>query len=268
MGTRLWQLVCLAAALIAGGLSNQAAAADQQDTRMTHEGDEQTLVIAYHAQPANRAALQRELAASGAQQFAKWKNKGLVKDYRLLLNRYVDTDNPDALAVLTFATPADEQRWRRSERTTASGLSAKALALVSEIHTSAVETIRTGRSTPETRNSVFVAIPYRVLVSGSEYRKYADGYVIPQFEGWMQEGVLSHYSIYSSKYPAGRPWNAMVILEYKDDASLARREAVVASVRAKLKDNPEWKAISDSKKNVRDEQQLVIADAVASSREN
>jgi hypothetical protein len=102
-------------------------------------------------------------------------------------------------------------------------------------------------------------------VSEAEYLKYADGYVIPQFEGWMAEGVLNNYRIFMSKYPAGRPWNAMVILEYKDDAALARREEVVKNVRAKLKENPEWKAISENKKNIRDEKQVVIADVVASS---
>jgi hypothetical protein len=52
----------------------------------------------------------------------------------------------------------------------------------------------------------------------------------------------------------------MVILEYKNDAALGARESVVAKVRAQLKDNPEWKAISDAKKNIRNEKQLVIAD--------
>jgi hypothetical protein len=52
----------------------------------------------------------------------------------------------------------------------------------------------------------------------------------------------------------------MVLLEYKNDAALGQREAVVARVRARLKDNPEWKAISDEKKKIRNEKQLVIAD--------
>jgi len=37
----------------------------------------------------------------------------------------------------------------------------------------------------------------------------------------------------------------------------------VAKVRARLKENPKWKAISDSKKNVRVEKQPVIADPMA-----
>jgi hypothetical protein len=55
----------------------------------------------------------------------------------------------------------------------------------------------------------------------------------------------------------------MVILEYKDEEALARRNAVVAKVRARLKEIPEWKAISDNKKTVRDEKQVVLADQIS-----
>jgi hypothetical protein len=54
----------------------------------------------------------------------------------------------------------------------------------------------------------------------------------------------------------------MLILEYKDDEALGAREATTARVRARLKDNPKWKAISDSKKNVRNEKPPVIADEI------
>jgi hypothetical protein len=54
-----------------------------------------------------------------------------------------------------------------------------------------------------------------------------------------------------------------VILEYKDEEALARRNAVVAKVRARLKEIPEWKAISDNKKTVRDEKQVVLADQIS-----
>lgn len=59
----------------------------------------------------------------------------------------------------------------------------------------------------------------------------------------------------------------MVVLQYKDEAALSAREAVVAKVRARLKANPEWKAISDGKKDVRTELQVVVADRLAVSHE-
>ena len=72
-----------------------------------------------------------------------------------------------------------------------------------------------------------------------------------------------HYDVYLARYPAGRPWQSLLVLEYKGDRGLAARDATVARVRAKLKDNPKWKAISDSKKNVRVEKPPVIADPIA-----
>jgi hypothetical protein len=105
-----------------------------------------------------------------------------------------------------------------------------------------------------------MVIPYETMISAPDYLKYADGYVVPQFEGWIKEGVLARYDIFVDRYAAGRPWSTMVLLEYRNDAALGQREAVVARVRARLGENPEWKAISDDKKHIRNEKQLVIAD--------
>jgi hypothetical protein len=79
----------------------------------------------------------------------------------------------------------------------------------------------------------------------------------------MEEGVLASYGIYLARYPAGRPWQSLLVLEYKSDQALGARDAAVAKVRARLKENPKWKAISDSKKNVRVERSPVIADSIA-----
>jgi hypothetical protein len=50
------------------------------------------------------------------------------------------------------------------------------------------------------------------------------------------------------------------VLEYKDDASFGARERTMAEVRAALKSNPDWKALSDSKLNMRVEKETVVAD--------
>jgi hypothetical protein len=55
----------------------------------------------------------------------------------------------------------------------------------------------------------------------------------------------------------------LLVLEYKSDQALGARDATVAKVRGRLKENPKWKAISDSKKNVRVERSPVIADSIA-----
>lgn len=77
-----------------------------------------------------------------------------------------------------------------------------------------------------------------------------------------RRGVLDSYEVITSRYPAGRAWNAMIVLRYRDDAALARREEVTAKVRARLAADPSWKSFSDSKKTIRTEGRLAVADEV------
>lgn len=219
-----------------------------------------SLIISYHASPANRAALRHELQGEAVQGFERLKKQGVLSDYHLLFGRYADGDNADAVAVLGFPDYAALSRWNALEQTAPGGLPPKALALASSIQTAPADQVRSGGNDAQAADSVFLVIPYQLMIPDGEYVKYADGYVIPQFEGWIKEGVLKRYEILVDRYAAGRPWSTMVLLEYKNDAALGQREAVVARVRARLKDDPQWKAISDEKKHIRNELQLVIAD--------
>ena len=235
--------------------AQHANAADPRDAGA------RALVITYHTTPANRVAFRRELEASAAQQWRRWKEEGVLQDYRLVYNRYVDSANWDAMALLSFVGDGGVGRWKGIESETPAGLSPKALELATAIDTVPVDLMR--QSGKSARDSVFLVIPYEYLVPVNEYIQYLDDYTLPQLDGWMQEGVLAHYDIYLARYPAGRPWQALLVLEYKGDRGLAARDATVAKVRGKLKDNPKWKAISDSKKNVRNERQPVVADPLA-----
>lgn len=219
-----------------------------------------SLIISYHATPANRAALRQKLQGEGTKQFEQWKKQGVLKNYHLLFGRYADSDNADAVAVLSFPDYAAASRWKKIEQASPGGLSHKALALATSIQTAPADQVRSGGSDASSADSVWMVIPYQVMISEPDYVKYADGYVIPQMEGWIKEGALKHYEILVDRYGAGRPWSTMLLLEYKNDAALGQREAVVARVRSRLKDDPQWKAISDDKHHIRNELQAVVAD--------
>jgi hypothetical protein len=251
-GTRLLSAL-LASALLAGS----AQAADPR------ESGPRTLVITYHTSPANRLAFRQELEQSGVRQLQRWKDDGVLQSYRILFNRYVDSANWDAMTMVTFAKESDIERWKRIELEAPAGLSQKALSLATSIDTVPADLMRQNRTAQSGGNSVFVVIPYEYVVPVDEYIAYLDGYVLPQTDGWMEEGVLASYGIYLARYPAGRPWQSLLVLEYKSDQALGARDAAVAKVRARLKENPKWKAISDSKKNVRVERSPVIADSIA-----
>src|SRR5256885_16257644 len=47
-------------------------------------------------------------------------------------------------------------------------------------------------------------IPYEVVVPTPEYVAYLDDYVLPQFDGWAEAGVLASHAVYLARYPAGR----------------------------------------------------------------
>ena len=73
-------------------------------------------------------------------------------------------------------------------------------------------------------------------------------------------GSAATAAVYLARYPAGRPWQSLLVLEYRNDQALAARDAVVAKVRARLTANAKWKAVSENKKNVRAEKTPVLAD--------
>ena len=74
------------------------------------------------------------------------------------------------------------------------------------------------------------------------------------------------YGLYLQRYTAARPWDAMLVLEYKDDAALGLREKIVEKVRQELRSDPKWKALADSKQTIRSEKEAVIADELTPNR--
>jgi hypothetical protein len=246
--------ILLALTLTGGPVGAAAAAAAERA--------DPTLIIALYAKPADRPALRRALEAGQTERLRGWKAEGLLTRYRLLFTRYSDAGTWDAMEELTFAAAAALSRWRAIERQAPGGLDPGAIALVQSIETTPGTRVRSD-ATGAARDPAVLVIPYQSLVPPAEYLRYLDGYTIPQFHGWMQEGVLQSYDIVTSLYPAGRAWNAVILLRYRDDAALARRDETVASVRARLALDPAWKAISDNKKAIRNERVLAIADQIA-----
>lgn len=221
------------------------------------------LVVALYARPADRPALRRELAEAQAARLAAWRTQGLISGYRLLFTRYADAGVWDGLEVLTFKDEAALSRWSAIEREGAGGLTAKALERVAQVVTTPAEDVRRAGRSPGAAAPSFLVVPYTALVSTPDYLKYLDGYTLPQFDGWMGEGVLDGYDIELSKYPADRPWLSLILLRYRDDAALALRDETTAKVRTRLANDPAWKAISDNKKAVRSEKVAAVADQLA-----
>ena len=246
-------LAALVAAFV--GLAAKAAPA---------EPAELSLVVAIGTAPANRPALREDLASEQAKRLHAWRAQGVLKSYRLLFNRYADAGSWDAMEILTFADAAAQARWDGVERAAPAGLDPRALALTTSISSAPSGLVRRGAApTAPASGGPFLVIPYDALVPVPEYLKYIDGYTVPQMQGWIEEGVLAGYGLHVARYYAGRPWTALLVLDYRDEDALARRDEVVAKVRARLAADPAWKAISDNKKAMRAEKQLAVADQLA-----
>ena len=258
MSRALKKVYIFAAAVLLLIFAHAPAHAADPDPR---QSGPRSLLIAYHTTPANREKLRSYMLGSGLKDFAQWKRDGAIADYHVYFNRYIDSDNWDMFAIVTLATEDGTARWAKIEASHPSGLGQNALELTTAIHTTVSDLMRSkSKPAKSGKPPVYLLVPYDYLVSVNDYIKYVDAYVLSQTDGWMQEGVLSGYGFYLSRYPAGRPWSAMLVFQYVDEDGLGARDVTVAKVRERLKNNVEWKTIADNKQGVRKEMQPVVAD--------
>lgn len=243
-----------------------ALAADAKPDELKETGP-LGLLIQYRCPVAKRVDFRRELRRS-LPNFEALKSQGAIARYHLLYARYVDSSAWDAMAIIEFARYDGLKIWKKLETQNPAGLNPEALALVNSIDTYPTDVARQAEisgGVQENPSAVYMVIPYSLTVTAPTYLKYADDYVIPQFEGWRKAGVLVRYELHMQRYTAGRPWDAMLVLVYTDDDALGKREHVVTKVRSELAGNPMWKAISDNKQSVRTEKMPVIGDDLAES---
>lgn len=232
------------------------APANVRDTGTT------SLVLLYRCRPENRPAFRAYLQRTTLPRLRQMEQAGSLAHATILFSRYVDTDNWDALIFLQFSTPEAASAWSRVEAATPAALDAEGLGLVSAVSTYPLDLMQTGKAATPAQHPVFLVIPYDYTVSPDEYIAYLRDYVQPQATGWIDEGVLESYDMFIGRDASGRPWSSVLLLEYKDDEAFGRRAAVINTVRAKLRGNPEWKAISDRKQSVRVERASILADEI------
>jgi hypothetical protein len=225
-----------------------------------------TLVITYRCTPDKRPDLRNYMRQAGLQQLEGYRRNAILSGYRILFSRYVDTNNWDLMVMLSFAQYADAEKWKRVERDSPAGLPPNMLALTISVSTYPADLMRVKAADEAPLQPAYLVIPYTWSVSKSAYAQYVDDYMTPQLDGWMAEGVLARYEIFAQRYNAGRPWDSLLLLEYKDDESLGSREKIMNKVRTRLQSNPKWKAMADNKQSIRTEKEAIVADEIALPR--
>jgi hypothetical protein len=220
-----------------------------------------TLASTYYSKPSDRVALRDYMVHTGQHQFEKWKADGLLRDYRILLSSYLETDTPVMSVLLDFTDSAVAARWMAIEKSMPGGLSHEALDLVTSSHTAQMDHIFHGESSPPAHpgESIWLVIPYEFYVSPPDYKQYMKDYGVPQFEGWLRENVLSSYDVYQNRYSSSKPWGSLIVFQYRNADAFGNREVVMAKVRADLQSNAVWKSLSEAKHKIREEREAFIA---------
>jgi hypothetical protein len=225
-----------------------------------------SLVIQYHCVPSRRAQLRQAMTGSGLAQLDGWKTHGILADYRVLFSRYADTDRWDMLALLSFRKYDDVLRWGFVERRSPAGLPAEAAEWLTGVESYPADLVREKAPPPVLDHPVYLVVPYRLSSPAAYFLTFVDGYERPQLDAWTAEGILAGYGFYMQRYTAGRPWDSLAVLEFKDDLSLGAREKTAAKVRQALQSDQGWQQWDRDAGNARVEQAAVIADELGRDR--
>jgi len=225
-----------------------------------------SLIITYKSAPSKRAEFRAYMESKGAAQFARWRTDGVFRECRILFSSYVVNGGIDMAVILDFDTFAASGRWKEIERKCPGGIAPDGLALgVPDDTILAYPLDRAEAPRRDPTRSAFVLAPYQVTVDMAKYEAYARGYVVPQLKGWIADGALASYAVYIRQpyqNPEGRAWTSLLVLEYSDMSALARSNIVKDEVRKRLAANPEWKAFSDNKQEMRKAQGFLFLDAI------
>jgi hypothetical protein len=222
------------------------------------------LVIQYRAEARDRAAFHQYLLKEHATMLRRMRAEHLIADFRILFTWYRQPALWDAMVELRFDTMEQVAAWNRLEQTQPGGLSRAGLALAQPVLTSSADLAWSGarQEDTDTDTAVYYVIPYEYR-NTAEYVNYAQAYIIPQYEGWLQDGALSGYEVLLNRYTVGDPWDVLVVLRYRDINAYGRRQQVLEKVRATLKDNAEWQAYHKRKSDIRSETENSIAGLIA-----
>jgi hypothetical protein len=158
---------------------------------------------------------------NGIQRFEHWKQDGLLRDYRFLFNWYVDVDTWEAMAILSFPSYDRMARWKEIEHSSPGGLSRDALELALPVTSTAADLVLEGAGeAPANRaDGVYFLVPFDT----ADFRNYAASTLAPQLNALIRSGAVSSFQIYSNRYPGGKRWRGLALIEYHDLEAFGHR---------------------------------------------
>jgi hypothetical protein len=258
MNTTLANLVSAARAIVMGcvmlGVSQAVGAEPVKQSPY--------LMITYQAAAKDRAEMWKHAQGPWRERLNAWHKEGRFAEYRLLLNSYVDDYTWDAMLILNFDGYAQVEKWNEIEREFPSGLTKAGHAILTPDYTYLANRPFSRRA-PEAspHEGVYFVIPYGYRKEG-EYFNYAQVYILPQFEAWVDSKIAVGYEVFLNRHPTGKQWDSLLILQYKDTESFGQRDVVKDDVRVGLQEQPAWKLVSDIKHDFRTEWETTISEPI------
>jgi phosphate transport system substrate-binding protein len=178
---------------------------------------------------------------------AEWRQTGLVADAWLLKCTDPKHQEIAALAVLQFPDQHSLDEWQQKG----------APAIKEGLITTKVDTLARGETFPrDSTKAIFQVAQYDVTTSPKQYKEYVQGYVVPEMESLRARRILTSYFLFAARDPGAAPWQSLLVMEYRDNVALGRREQAMGEARNELAANPTWKVFSDSKQSIRKERSL------------
>lgn len=228
------------------------------------------LILTYKCPAETRAAFRDYMEKSGVHAFDAWKREGVFDDYLILFSSfaYGDPAVPDMMVRLDFATYTDVGKWKEIERTRPAGLSNEATRMCRPL-TSDLADLKwhSGRNDRTNRaDAVYIMVPVHFKVLDTEYANYFEGYVKPQYDGWVEAGALTWWGGYMNHLRQGDVWDLLILYEYAGLTGIARRDVVKQEVRKKLQESHEWLAMHQDKLDVRLFRRAVPMDAILAAQ--
>jgi hypothetical protein len=195
-----------------------AACLTAQDIPVPPGGPTQ-LIVTYRCPPPRRAAFRQYMVEYGVQRFDRWKQEGILKDYKFLFNWYIDVDTWDAMAILSFPDYNAIQRWKDIEKTSPGGLPRDALEMAWPLNSYSADLVarESANPAPDLTHAVYYVVAYDAAAP------------ITQAKAAFRDGVLGSYSAFTNRYPGGKRWQGLLVLEYKDVESFGKRGQSKAS---------------------------------------
>ena len=102
-------------------LATSLLACSQESYSKLRSAGPTTVATTYKCNAEYRVALREYMLKRGLARFEGWKGQGILKEYRILFNSYLDSDTYDVLSLQTFNQYSDVDRWREIEKTMPAG---------------------------------------------------------------------------------------------------------------------------------------------------